>query len=98
MGELQAHQLSTLTGIVFFGIVIWLLHHVWSLESATEAWFVGGVWLILTLSFEFLFFHYVGGKPWDVLLSDYNIAEGRLWPLILIWVLVAPYLMHGFTR
>lgn len=91
MSELQAHQLSTLTGIALFGLVIWLLHRVWPLASASQAWTVGGVWLVLTVAFEFLFFHYVGGKPWEVLLRDYNILEGRIWPLILVWVSVAPY-------
>lgn len=98
MSELKAHQLSTGTAVVFFGIVTWMLHRMWPLESAAQARLVGGVWLVLTLAFEFLFFHYVGGKPWEVLLRDYNILEGRLWPLLLLWVLVAPYVMHRLTR
>jgi hypothetical protein len=94
LGELHAHQLSTLTGIVLFGIVIWILHRVWPLATPAQAWLVGCVWLVLTLAFELLFFHYVGGKSWELLLRDDNVAEGRLWPLLLIWVMVAPYLMH----
>ncbi len=91
MSELQAHQLSTFTGIVLFGLIIWFLHRVWPLGSAARAWTVGVVWLVLTVAFEFLFFHYVGGKPWEVLLKDYNVADGRIWSLMLVWVTVAPY-------
>jgi hypothetical protein len=98
MSELRAYQLSTFTGIILFGIITWILHRLWPLESGAQAWTVGAAWLVLTLAFEFLFFHYVGGKPWDVLLQDYNVLEGRIWPLVLLWVLVAPYLMHSLTK
>jgi hypothetical protein len=50
--------------------------------------------MALTLAFEFLFFHYVGGHAWSVLLANYDLSEGRLWPLILLWVGFAPYLFY----
>jgi hypothetical protein len=50
--------------------------------------------MALTVAFEFLFFHYVGGEPWPELLANYDLSEGRLWPLILLWVAVAPYLFY----
>lgn len=94
MGDLHAHQLSTVTGILLFAVIIWGLSRIRPLKSATQAWTIGFIWLGMTLAFEFLFFHYVGGKPWDVLLHDYNILEGRIWPLILVWVTIAPYVFH----
>jgi hypothetical protein len=54
---------------------------------------VGLLWLVLTVAFEFGFFHYVVGKPWDVLLADYNILRGRLWVLVLATVLLGPILV-----
>lgn len=33
-----------------------------------------------------------------MLLNDYNILEGRLWPLLLLWVMIAPYVMHRIGR
>lgn len=98
MEELHAHQLSTFTGILLFALIIWGLSRIWPLESATQAWTIGFIWLGMTLAFEFLFFHYVGGKPWDVLLHDYNILEGRVWPLILVWVTVAPYIFYRVAQ
>ncbi|MDL1893281.1 hypothetical protein FBQ87_10390 [Sphingobacteriales bacterium CHB3] len=98
MEELHAHQLSTFTGILLFALIIWGLSRIWPLESASQAWTIGFIWLGMTLAFEFLFFHYVGGKSWDVLLHDYNILEGRVWPLILVWVTVAPYIFYRFGK
>lgn len=98
MEELHAHQLSTFTGILLFALIVWGLSRIWPLESAAQAWTIGFIWLGMTLAFEFLFFHYVGGKPWDVLLRDYNILEGRVWPLILVWVTVAPYIFYRVAQ
>lgn len=45
---------------------------------------VGLFWLVLSLLFEFGFFHYVMHEPWSKLLADYNILRGRL--LIVVWL------------
>lgn len=57
--ELQAHQVSTATGVVLFGLYIWMLARPVSLESAGQAIFIGAIWLGLTVAFEFIFGHYV---------------------------------------
>ena len=94
---LLANQLSCLTGIVLLGIVIYLYMRHWKLDSARLAIYLGLFWMALTVAFEFLFFHYVGGRPWEVLLESYDIANGQLWPLILVWVAVAPYLFYRLS-
>ncbi len=91
MGELTAHQISTLTGIVFFGLYIWFLTGVWRIESAGQAVAIGLIWLGLTILFEFVFGHYVMKHPWSRLFQDYNILKGRLWVLVLVWTTIAPY-------
>lgn len=94
LGELCAHQVSTLTGIILFGIIIWGLSRLWPLPSATQAWTVGFIWLAMTIAFEFLFGHFVVGHPWSKLLHDYNLLEGRVWLLVLIWTTIAPYVFY----
>ncbi|KAF0205909.1 MAG: hypothetical protein FD173_598 [Gallionellaceae bacterium] len=89
--ELLAHQISCVTGIALFAAVISQFVRRWPPASAREAWFIGALWMALTVAFEFLFFHYVAGHSWEVLLANYDMAGGRLWPLILLWVLVALY-------
>jgi hypothetical protein len=94
VSELSAHQLSCLTGILLFAVVIHRYVRRWPFASARQALGVGLFWMALTVAFEFLFFHYVGGHAWAALLANYDLSEGRLWPLILLWVGFAPYLFY----
>jgi hypothetical protein len=59
-----------------------------------NALIVGFVWLFLTILFEFGFGHYIMGNPWGKLLRDYNLAEGRVWSLFLVWLIIAPYIFY----
>jgi hypothetical protein len=60
---------------------------------------MGCFWLVLSWLFEFGFFHYVLHEPWESLLADYNIFQGRL--LIVVWLttlfspLICGVLVHG---
>ncbi len=94
LGDLTAHQLSTVTGILLFGLYIWLLSRWWPLPSARAAITVGLLWLVLTIGFEFIFGHYVVGNSWERLLADYNLLAGRVWVLVLIWITIAPYIFY----
>jgi hypothetical protein len=94
--ELLANQLSCLSGIILLGGVIYWYVRRWSLGSAQQALYIGLFWMALTVAFEFLFFHYLGGRSWAELLANYDITGGRLWPLVLLWVLIAPYLFYRF--
>lgn len=94
MPELAAHQLSTLTAVVASAVVIWLANRRWPITTATEAWSIGLCWLLMTMAFEFGFGHYVAGHAWERLLADYNLLRGRVWPLFLGWITVAPFVMH----
>jgi hypothetical protein len=92
VSELTAHHIATATGIVLLGTVIWLFDALVSPGSGLEAIAAGLFWVALTVVFEFVFFHYVGGHPWSQLLADYNVLKGRVWVVLLIWIGVAPYL------
>ncbi|BAZ06650.1 hypothetical protein [Calothrix sp. NIES-3974] len=98
LGELRAHQLSTLTGIFALGLYIWLITSIWPIHSTSQAFIIGFIWLGLTLAFEFLFGHYVMHNPWSKLLADYNILAGRVWILVLIWTAIAPVIFFSMRR
>jgi hypothetical protein len=53
-------------------------------------WMIGGLWVLLTLAFEFLFGHYVIGESWSSLLEAYNIRKGNLWSLVVVVIFIAP--------
>ncbi len=91
LSELLAHQVSCLAGIILFFLYTWVLALRWPLESSRQTFAVGLIWLGLTIAFEFLFGRYVAKLPWGRLLHDYNLLEGRLWPLVLIAVTILPY-------
>lgn len=89
-GDLPAHQISTATGIIFFGIIFYFIFKKWKIQSLNDAILIGLIWLTLTMLFEFGFGHYIMGNSWEKLLYDYNIAEGRIWSLFLLWITIAP--------
>lgn len=97
LGDLRAHQLSTLIGIILFGLVIWGFTHLWKITSAKQAWTIGFIWLGMTIIFEFLFGHFVMGNSWSTLFHDYNIFAGRVWILVLIWTTIAPYVFYKLS-
>ena len=98
VSELQAHQISTVTGVLLFGVYIWALIRLWRPESAGQAITIGLVWLGMTIAFEFLFGHYVAKRLWRDLLHDYNLLAGRVWLVVLLWVTIAPYLFYRLQQ
>ena len=97
IGELPAHQVSTISLIILFGFYIWFVIHQFPPASGRQAIYIGLLWLTLTLVFEFGFGR-MRGNSWEKLLADYNILQGRIWILILIWTTIAPYLFFKIGR
>ena len=94
LGDLAAHQLSTVLLLLLLAGYFRLLANAWPLASASQAWTVGLRWLLLTLAFEFGFGHCIAGQSWSDLFADYNILAGRVWILVPLWVLVGPALFR----
>jgi hypothetical protein len=92
LGELQAHRVSTLSALFLLGLYMWWVIRTWPPRSGTEAAAIGALWLGLTVAFEFVFGHYVAGHPWELLVQDYNLLAGRLWPLVPLGTAFALYL------
>ncbi|HET7896996.1 MAG TPA: hypothetical protein VFL47_04990 [Flavisolibacter sp.] len=97
VGELAAHQISTVTLLLLFAVYIRYIIAQFPPGSSTQAIFIGVLWVTLTLLFEFGFGRY-RGNSWATLLADYNLAKGRLWIFIPVWILVAPYIFYLFLR
>ncbi len=98
VGELRASQISVTTGCVLILLITAASWRWMGIKTAKIAWTVGAVWVALTLAFEFLFGHFVSGLSWGKLLEDYNVARGRLWPLVLITTLVAAPVMQLWSN
>jgi len=98
LGDLHAHQLSTVIGIILFGIYIYWRIKKWKLDSQSEAIKIGLIWMGLTVGFEFALGRLVLDRDWSLLFNDYNILEGRVWVLVLFWVAIAPILFYRITK
>ncbi len=94
VSELSAHQISTGTGILLTGLLVWVLSRLWPIDSSGQAWLIGACWLLATIAFEFGFGYFIAGHTWSKLLADYKVLNGRLWLLFLIWIMVMPYVFH----
>ena len=92
--ERTAHQLSTLSAILLLGLVMCVFLRRHPPASTRAALGIGLLWMGLTIAFEFLFFHYIGGHSWSALLANYDLAAGRLWVLVLLWLLLGPLLLR----
>lgn len=96
VSELSAHQISTGTGILLTGMLVWGLSRFWPIESSRQAWAIGACWLLATIAFEFGFGHFVVGHSARKLLADYNIFNGRVWLLFLVWITAMPYVFYKY--
>jgi hypothetical protein len=97
LGELMAHQLSTITLTLFFGLFIGFVFQKYPPSSSRQAIFIGIMWVLMTLLFEFGFGRW-RGNSWEKLLYDYNVFEGRLWIFIPVWLILAPYLFYKWRQ
>lgn len=97
LGELLAHQVGT---VALCAIIASAAYYVVAKSklSPLDALLLGAIWLLLTLAFEFGFFRYAMGVPLATLLADYNLAEGRLWPLVLVTDLLSPWLCARWRK
>lgn len=93
IGDYGAHLYKT----AFIIIVIFIGARIYVTRFApeplmTSALAAGLLWFFCSMTFEFIFGHYVFGFPWEKLVADYRIWQGRLWSLVLASEIIAPVL------
>ena len=54
---------------------------------------IGFLWVAITLLFEFIFGHFVAGKPWSVIFEVFDIMQGNLFSIVLAVTFISPYLV-----
>jgi hypothetical protein len=90
VGEPVGHVMSVfvLSGAIF--VIAYLFVRSQRPLPSSTLFQVGLFWLVLSLLFEFGFFHYVKHEPWEKLLADYNIVRGRLLSVVWLTTLFSP--------
>lgn len=90
VGDSSANRISVVTLLALLAFYFWVLQRRWPLDTKRDALSIGGIWVVLTVLFEFGFGHYVDGDSWEELLKNYDVTEGNLWMLILLWIGAGP--------
>jgi hypothetical protein len=91
LGEHTAHQVGTVfVCLLIAAVVIVFVHRL--RPAPMLALGIGAGWVAMTIAFEIGVFHFIIGHPMSELLADYNLAAGRLWPLVLCTELLTPWL------
>ena len=93
LGEHESHVIGTITLCTAILIVTWLTINWMRPAKSTDTLLIGGVWVLMTVGFEFLVGHYVFGTSWARLLADYDLVGGRVWLLVLATSAFAPLSM-----
>ena len=89
--ELRAHQFSTITLIILCSVYVWLIFPHLNIPNGRQAFVAGGLWVLLTILFEFAL-GLLSGKSIAFLLRDYNLMAGRIWIFFLLWLFMLPYI------
>jgi len=92
LGELRAHQVSTVTLAAALTGYVRAVDRRWPIATGRDAALIGAGWTASTVAFEFGFGHYVAKEPWRKLLRDYDVSAGRIWGLVLLSIAAAPAL------
>jgi hypothetical protein len=97
-GDFRARQVSVFTGsLMILGIVILFIRWI-AAKTVWQLIGVGVLWLALTILFEVLFGLFVIGDTWERLASDYNLLEGGLMPLGLLFFALSPLVATKLRR
>jgi hypothetical protein len=91
LGQPLAELLSGISLSLLIFLLTWLSIPWLGTLASREYWLVGGLWLVMTLLFEFVFGRFVAGKTWDELLRAYDFTTGNLWTFVLVVMVISPY-------
>lgn len=90
IGDHTARQISTLSGCALILLITWATSAWLGATTRRTQWAVGALWVVLMLAFEIGFGRFVVGASWQQLSADYNLREGGLLGLGMLWLLCAP--------
>lgn len=92
--ELTTHQVSVLVAIILFLVLSATTWKTSLLQAVQLRLFVAGLYIaVLTAAFRLVFGHFVQDISWEMLLNDYNLSEGRMWPIFLLVIIFSPALV-----
>lgn len=94
LGEPLAHQVSAVTLILLLLIYGLLVRTRLDLVTTTDAFLHGIIWTSLTVCFEFILGYWIFRQPMNVVMENYNIADGQWWPFVLLFIFLLPFFLN----
>ncbi len=98
LGQSMAIPVSGITLSMIVFIITYVSLPLLGKHHALTYFFVGLQWVFMTLIFEFLFGHYVIGKPWSSIFQVFDIMKGDLFVIVLMVSLFSPLLVAKIKR
>ncbi len=92
VGDFRARQIAFFTGMALILKMALLFVRWLRAETSQQLLQIGCLWMVLTLAFEFALGLLVFGYSWARMGEDYNLLQGGLMGLGLLWLLFAPLL------
>ena len=97
IGERPSSQVGVVIGSVIIFVIAWFCIRWIATESYSQQMKAGILWVFLTLIFEFSL-GFSLGYSLERILSDYNLREGGLMGLGLLFMMFAPFLAARVRR
>ena len=97
LGMSTAQPISGILLMLAIAAVTWLLVGRLGAQSHRTWLIIGAGWVLATLAFEFGM-GLVAGRSWPEMLAPYRFVDNDLWPVVLVWVAVAPLTIAALRR
>lgn len=95
LSDIQANRWSVISLIILCGVYLGLIFRFLHIASTGQALATGACWMGLTVLFEFGL-GLLQRRPVQELLGQYDLAEGQIWPVFLLFLLLLPYVLYVF--
>ncbi len=97
MSVFRAHQLSTITLILFCTVYTWFVFPSLKIQNSRQAFMIGLIWTLFTIAFEFTLGR-LTNKTWEYLFQNYDLFSGNLWVLFLVCLFFLPYVVYVYRK
>jgi Na+/melibiose symporter-like transporter len=98
LGDPLAHQVSFFTASALVLAIATLFVRWLQTSHFSQLLGVGVLWLMLTILFEIALGRLVFGYSWQQIGADYNLLQGGLMPLGLVWLMLSPVIAAKIRR
>lgn len=96
-GDFRARQISVFTGILIILTISYFFVGWLRASNNSQLFLVGLLWLVLTVAFEISLGRLLN-LSWERIFSDYDIRNGGLMPIGLLFLVFAPLIAAKLKR